>query len=43
VIALLLALVLGPAPEAIPRGKLVGRVVCQGSASQSYALYLPSN
>ncbi len=29
--------------EELPRGKLVGKVVAQSDASQSYALYLPSN
>jgi len=30
------------ADEAIPKGRVVERVVCSGSQSQSYALYLPA-
>ena len=42
-IAALLTLALAAGAEEIPKGKLVDKVVCQGNASQSYALYLPSN
>jgi predicted esterase len=37
----ILATLLG-GPDALPRGQIVDRVVCQGDAAQSYAVYLPS-
>src|SRR6266436_6475138 len=30
-------------PEEIPKGQVVGKIVCAGAPDQSYALYLPAN
>ncbi len=31
-----------PAPELLPRGKIIAKIPCAGAPGQSYALYLPS-